>query len=474
MTKPGVAEEYLTATVSDLYLGQVSAPIRMTRPSLWNDGLAMGNPPTPIAYSLDQGTYDDRAALLLPRAVGYSAGLLNYFFNGRLRIDLPDAGAYAVADHSTGQGFTKIRMKLTNATPPLVENGVQYPQHMTNGMVVAVVKFHRNNCYRGDLAGEYGAPGVSVGTCRDRVPSQANALLDVDDSAESIVVSAPKTLTLNAGATLALDFDFSRSPIPFGATDLYLQVAYRGPLGPSAQPLEQDVVVVGTKDISEPTYFSYFNATDYVHIGQNVFPREYVAGNQALLARVSPAACVTGNPPNRRLRDDCFLPFSLTMKFSFGDLSDPAVWATGLPSRRFLRFAFLTDAASTSAPASKSSVMQALRVAAEPFAFDDRAVRDKSLLLRQGSCLPLDPIDIAPIRNQLQFDSDPPVFKYSGGVLSTLRGIYGDTQVACVINGDASADSADDDRYTALSALTANSSEVQLFPLIISPAFVGP
>jgi hypothetical protein len=162
------------------------------------------------------------------------------------------------------------------------------------------------------------------------------------------------------------------------------------------------------------------------------------------------------------------------MKFSFGDLNDPAVWATGLPSRRFLRFAFLTDAASTSATASKSSVMQALRVAAEPFAFDDRAVRDKSLLLRQGSCLPLDPIDIAPIRNQLQFDSDPPVFKYSGGVLSTLRGIYGDTQVACVINGDASADSADDDRYTALSALTANSSEVQPFPLIISPAFVGP
>ena len=286
-TAAGLKEEYLTAVVPDKYLNQSSDPIRMTRASMWDDSLiASEGIPTAATYSLDQATYDDRVALLLPRAVGYSAGLLDYVFNGRLLIALPDAGAYAVSDHSTGQGFTKVQLKLTNATPPLIENNVPYPQNMISGTVVAIVKFHYNKCYQSDLSGEYGAPGVAFDTCRDRLPSQVNPSLDFDDSAESIVVSAPKTLTLNAGATVALDFDFSRSPIPLNATDVYLQVAYRGPLGPDTQTAEQDVVVVGTKDISEPTYFSYFNASDYIHIGSKVFTRQDVAARQDLLAFV--------------------------------------------------------------------------------------------------------------------------------------------------------------------------------------------
>ena len=36
------------------------------------------------AASLDPGVFADYAALLLPRAVGYSAALLDYFFRGRL------------------------------------------------------------------------------------------------------------------------------------------------------------------------------------------------------------------------------------------------------------------------------------------------------------------------------------------------------------------------------------------------------
>ncbi len=470
---PGLTEDYLTAVVPDKYIGQDSAPIRMTRASMWDDGLMAGSLPTSRTYSLDRATYDDRAALLLPRAVGYSAGLLNYFFNGRLTISLPDSGAYAISDHSAAQGFTKIRLKLTNTTPPLVEDGVQYPQHMTGGTVVAVVKFHRNNCYRADLAGEYGAPGISV-ACRDRTPAQGSALLDIDDSAESVVVSAAKTLTLNARDTLDLDFDFSQSPIPLGATDLYLQVAYRGPLGSSVLPSEQDVVVVGTKDISEPTYFSYFNASDYIHIGTSVFRRVDVASSQNLLARVQPTTCVTGSTGHLTLRDECLNPFNLTMKFGFSDLSKPEVVVTDLPPRRFLRFAVLTDPASASTSTSKSASEHVLTVAVGAIGHDEGGPRDKSLLLQQGNCLPLDPIDIAPIRNQLQFDSDPPAFVYSSGALSKLRGIYGDTQVACVINGDGSAQSTDDDRYVALSTLSAGTAEVQPFPLVVSPAYLGP
>ena len=51
--------------------------------------------------------------------------------------------------------------------------------------------------------------------------------------------------------------------IPASATDLYLQVVYRGPLGE-----ESDAVVVATKDISEPRYISHYVRWDqytYAH-----------------------------------------------------------------------------------------------------------------------------------------------------------------------------------------------------------------
>jgi hypothetical protein len=38
-------------------------------------------------YSLDQTVYEDMARLLLPRAVAYSAGVIDYFFRGRVQAD---------------------------------------------------------------------------------------------------------------------------------------------------------------------------------------------------------------------------------------------------------------------------------------------------------------------------------------------------------------------------------------------------
>ena len=52
-------------------------------------------------------------------------------------------------------------------------------------------------------------------------------------------------------------FDFSRTVIPINATDVFLQIVYRGPLGD-----EGDAIVVTTKDISEPTYNYTFNTWD--------------------------------------------------------------------------------------------------------------------------------------------------------------------------------------------------------------------
>jgi len=57
---------------------------------LWKNAM----PPT-ILYNLDDFVYKDYASQLIPRAVGYSAGLLNYFFRGD--ID-------AIPDEAVGHG----------------------------------------------------------------------------------------------------------------------------------------------------------------------------------------------------------------------------------------------------------------------------------------------------------------------------------------------------------------------------------
>jgi hypothetical protein len=57
---------------------------------------------------LDENVYDNYARLLLPRAVGYSAGLLEYFFRGKLQVtSLP------ILDKN---GIIAVRVKIRNMT----------------------------------------------------------------------------------------------------------------------------------------------------------------------------------------------------------------------------------------------------------------------------------------------------------------------------------------------------------------------
>ena len=206
-----------------------------------------------LVYALNRFTFDAAHRFLIPRAVAYSAGLINYFFRGQLDIRQPDEGAYAVLDHAVNNqidadGFTKVKVKVRNTTPGGTDaNGtalVEPIPEQSSGSFVAIVKFHRNTCYLPDLSGEYGSPNVDWHTCRS--------------AAEELVVSAPLPAPMGINQTWqAMTFDFSRGVIPINATDVFLQVVYRGPLGE-----ESDAIIVATRDISEPTYNYVFNTWD--------------------------------------------------------------------------------------------------------------------------------------------------------------------------------------------------------------------
>ena len=73
--------------VADDWQQTTSANIPLTTYSIWDQFIRTrtANP----AYSLNRLNYDAMASLLLPRAVAYSAGLINFFFRGRIDIELP-------------------------------------------------------------------------------------------------------------------------------------------------------------------------------------------------------------------------------------------------------------------------------------------------------------------------------------------------------------------------------------------------
>ena len=222
------------------------------------------------------------ANLSIPRAIGYSAGLINYFFRGQLSVTAPADGIYAMVNHGTPHtvnaqgypcqgtstvdgcpvfGFEQVRLNVQNATPALNESGTGSPISTATGgtgaQLVAVARYHRNPCYATDLTGEYTHDVNNV-----IYPPAGCASGDVRSPYQEISVSAPIAVTpgmLDGTQPVALTFDFSADPIPINATDLFLQAVYRGPLGD-----EPDGIAVGTVDVSEPTYVALFNGTDYV------------------------------------------------------------------------------------------------------------------------------------------------------------------------------------------------------------------
>ena len=192
------------------------------------------------SFYRDENCHEDYASQLIPRAVGYSAGLLDYFFRGNIEITLPLNGIYAVTNN-VNAGFTKIKLLAKNTTA----NG----EDMNNGTISLVIKYK---------------PAVETSDFNYKVITEATA-----------IASIPKDQSVE------LTFDLSQEPLPVSATDVYLQVVYHGRLG-----MEDGAVAVGFKDISEPTPIDIFNNMDKICINNNSTTGWYDAGSQLTVQQV--------------------------------------------------------------------------------------------------------------------------------------------------------------------------------------------
>jgi hypothetical protein len=196
------------------------------------------------AVCADENVWATTARAMLPRAVGYARGALDYFFRGQLEIAAPDRFLYGrtnfqepfqTMDPSYNvNAFTRLTFKVRNATTPDEDTSCPAGQQCAPPQLLAVVQYRTGS-------------GVDL----IRYP-------DADLSAElSFAVSKPLSV-VPTRQFQELTFDFSDSPLPANVADVFLMVVYRGPLG-----LETDAVMVGGKDLFEPTPVDLVNSTDY-------------------------------------------------------------------------------------------------------------------------------------------------------------------------------------------------------------------
>jgi hypothetical protein len=403
---PTVKESYLMRTFpTGQSCATATVKIKMTRESLFSEELFAQDPNNPGAkntiadYAIDEAVISDQVRVLIPRAVSYSAGLINFFFRGQLEVTTAGKEAvFGLADHATESGFSKIRVKIKNVTPavPDLNPNVLIPQDMVGGKFVAVARYHKDKVFKEDLseaiglgacdslAAVYGtnnAPILSDGSPNpDHVPTVDT---NCREGEERQVVSGPINITtLASGDEKEIVFDFTAKPIPFGAVDMALQIVYRGKLGE-----EEDAIVTNIVELADPMFVVRHNVADFIWASGNktAFNKEPYVPPSLPYAFVStdawwgPGGAPSDAPdPSRPCfsvwgaeKFPCFTS-SHTMKYryTFGDRTASSVaTATDVPSGRFTRMVVLEPLWKDRPTTTERPLLRAerIRVAGRPY-----------------------------------------------------------------------------------------------------------
>jgi hypothetical protein len=417
---PGPATmAFITRPVKDVLQASTADAVRTSTVSVFASDLSQLNQPGLFAYN--RFVASAAASLLIPRAIGYSAGLLNYFFRGKIGVTLPHEGVYGITDHSAQygsnsstnpasqtQGFRTIKMALTNASPD--------GEAMSNGTLAAIVRFRRNLQFTDTLDNEPGSPSINSLTAVRGAADEIIVATDVFDGGGNLLSPGSVSLT---STPQEFSFQFTTALLPLNSVDVRVEIVWQGTMG-----AEQNTAVVTTGfDISEPSYLAFFNAFDYISIGGKIVTRDELNADQSLLALVQPTSCVVGTPPNLALQASCFLA-NTTLLVSLDSNNAAAsaanlIYLQNLPAQDYIRVAILTDALSASVTTN---------------------------LLNSSPCNIGDSsIAVAGLNNEISiqsvnYTSTPPTVNetINVGDLSALRGINGWENISCVWDGDGS------------------------------------
>ncbi|MDA8084354.1 MAG: hypothetical protein M0024_11920 [Nitrospiraceae bacterium] len=259
-------------------------------------------------YHLDQNVYQDYATELIPRAVGYSAALLDYFFRGDIRLEFQPGSSpgYAIVNNSKEDMNGRFEVYYDNAQDERIRllsrpAAVSAEKNFRVDLPIAADAKEPGKyilVFIGKMGNEEGAvAGYVTGRVLQISPPSEHVYSQIDpktdqaftkiglkikntssevmpngslqaivrykkpgQSVYSYAISAPEAdQQLVPSVSTELSFNFDSSPIPLDATNVYLYVVYTGAIG-----TEKNAVAVGERDISEPTPVDLFNNMDRV------------------------------------------------------------------------------------------------------------------------------------------------------------------------------------------------------------------
>jgi hypothetical protein len=288
-------------------------------------------------YNLDDFVYEDYASQLVPRAVGYSAGLLNYFFRGTIEISAPSSYIYSITDgsqtpytDSAGSRhprFVRLRAKIRNSTAKerdTTGNPISY-EAMQSGVLHAVARYKIVPGFQPDLSG---------------YPPNGEVMRSVPFSYS---VSMPIPISsLSSSEATEFAFDFSNDPIPAGITDLILQVVFKGTLGG-----ENDIAVaVGMRDLTEPTHHLFWNLTDMFSLDGHLYAATMIKSTPSLANLVDFDHDGTFSETGEPYIDPQEMNFDISYMAEGQQVSQIAARAAKLSAGRHARLIMLADSPS--------------------------------------------------------------------------------------------------------------------------------
>lgn len=149
--------------------------------------------PKLVVTYLDDKVFESYATLLIPRAIGYSAGLIDYFFRGRILVIDPKV------IYGADGTITNIEIKIKNGTPPLDDTSGVEP--FVNGNI--------------ELIYSYIPPGNT-----EPVYYNAGVVHTIDNEGDAVNTEY-----------VPISASFDSNPVPLGAGDFTITLVYRGLLG---------------------------------------------------------------------------------------------------------------------------------------------------------------------------------------------------------------------------------------------------
>ncbi|MFW2369078.1 MAG: hypothetical protein ACN4GW_21895, partial [Desulforhopalus sp.] len=178
-------------------------------------------------YFLDDQCYLEYAKKLIPRAIGYSASLIDYFFRGKIDIQ------HVIPHYGSDLSITSLNFSIKNTTPPIMESQTVEP--MSSGYFELIISYKDTD-------------GTIV---RNLVPTNVYTVTDETDPVNSEFVSIQIPL---------VDY------IPIDAEDLAFTVIFKGRLG-----YEEGAVAAQIYNFQNAGRIAYYNQPNGPQNTSNIF-----------------------------------------------------------------------------------------------------------------------------------------------------------------------------------------------------------